>query len=84
MDNPKKKKLDSKRIALSQKHERDYLMKISKKFLTFLSKEEGKYIVTSVPKPNYIEHYSVPSAKRIAKGLIKCLRSYRTPQRRKK
>lgn len=33
MDNPKKKKLDSKRFAISQKHERDYMIKSAKKLL---------------------------------------------------
>ena len=33
MDNLKKKKLDGKRIALGQKHERQYLKKIAKEML---------------------------------------------------
>ena len=33
MDNPKKKKLDRKRIALGRRHERNYLKKITKNLL---------------------------------------------------
>ncbi len=34
-DNPKKKKLDGKRIAFKQKHEVDYLRKIAKQILNW-------------------------------------------------
>lgn len=58
MDNPKKKKLDSKRVAISQKHELDYCRRIAKDFSTIS------------PRIKRIELYA-PQAVRLAKAFLK-------------
>jgi len=40
MDNPKKKKLDSKRFAISQKHERDYMIRSAKRLLKLFEEDK--------------------------------------------
>ena len=61
-DNPKKKKLDSKRISLKQKHEVDYLKKIAK---------EQKQVLES---KRFSEKLSREKLIRICKALLKCLK----------
>ena len=55
MDNPKLKKLDRKRVAMSQKHEVDYVKKIAKEII---NSNNGV-----LPSPD--------SIKRLAKAFIK-------------
>ena len=70
-DNPKKKKADGKRIALSQKHERDYMKKIAKEQLEILKQQKGNK-VWGLDKLG-LEQCSKAKLIRISKALIKCL-----------
>ncbi len=74
----KKKKADGKRIALGQKHERAYLKKIAEEFLGYLNKFQfqKKLMTTSATKKEIPHQYSVSSARRICKALLKCLEKY--------
>lgn len=70
MDDPKKKKLDSKRIALKQKHEVAYLKKIAREQLGIINDLRGKDLK--------LRHISIGvnliKLERICKALLKCLR----------
>ena len=76
VDDPKKKKADGKRIALKQPHEVAYMKKIANEFLGYLNKfqKQKKLITTSATKKEVPDHYSVSSARRICKALLKCLK----------
>ena len=80
MDDLKKKKLDRKRIALGQKHERVYMKKIAKEMLELLIKDKKSKGVAS----GYIylnlngkkEPTGIRTSKliRICKALVKVLK----------
>ena len=72
MDNKKKKKQDGKRIALGQKHERDYLKKIAKKQLEQLKKQKGR-VIWGTYKTLKKNKCSKANLIRITKALIKYL-----------
>jgi hypothetical protein len=79
MDDKKKKKLDGKRIALSQKHERTYLLKSAKKWLKIfeIDKEslnnEERGLVGLFEKNGCLKLRKTTSLMRLLKALIKIL-----------
>ncbi len=75
-DDPRKKRLDSKRISLKQRHEVAYLKEIAKEFLGYLNKfqKQTRLITTSATKKKQPDQFSVSSARRICKALLKCLK----------
>ena len=80
MDNMKKKKLDGKRFALSQKHERDYVRKISEKYLSLVDKFPTKVLfqIDGTNKRGYLLESLVSprSLAKICKATIKLLDRY--------
>ncbi len=77
-DNLKLKKADSKRFALGQKHERNYIRKITSKLIG-LCETDIKYSVrksgvkTFFMKDIGFNYMTTSSILKIAKALIKCL-----------
>lgn len=70
-----KKKLDRKRISLTQLHERKYLKKIAEEFLEYLKiYPKQNIITTSATKKEVPDQYNSSSARRICKALLKCLK----------
>ena len=80
MDNKKKKKLDGKRFALSQKHERDYVRKISEKYLSLVDKFPTKtdFQIDGTKRRGYVFESLVSprSLARICKATLKLLDKY--------
>ena len=72
MDNKKLKKADSKRIALGQKHERDYMKKIAKEQLEKLKKMEG-IVIWGPGITKKKDKCSKAQLIRITKALLKAL-----------
>lgn len=68
-DDLTKKKADGKRIALGQKHERDYLLRKCKEMLDF---NKGK---SRIYAP--LQGVTIQTMRRICKALIKALRKYK-------
>lgn len=68
MDNPKKKKLDAKRIALKQKHEMDYMRKRSKELIELCDYafSEDKNPIVFIGN----DYFSVRTLKRMAKCIL--------------
>ena len=78
MDDLKKKKLDRKRIALTQAHERAYLLKIAKEQLKKLEKDKksgrlGGFVVLLKREGGGFYREKTDKLIRICKALIKCL-----------
>jgi len=73
MDNPKKKKLDSKRIALKQKHEVDYLKKRARELIKICDAAMNEYGVNDMTAFLLDERFPTKTIKRICKALIKSL-----------
>ena len=71
MDNKKLKKADSKRIALGQKHERDYMKKIAKELLEITKGKKTKRFFLDFNGEH--KQYSLSSLRRITKALLKYL-----------
>jgi len=69
-DDKTKKKLDRKRISLSQKHERDYLKRIAKAQLEQLKQQIGGVVWGSGEKENTC---SKAQLVRVCKALLKYL-----------
>ena len=77
MNNVAKKtnrKIDRKRIALGQKHERDYLKKIAKEQLEKLKKQEGQRVWGNTDVIKFKEKCSKVSLIRICRALLKALK----------
>ena len=72
MDNPKKKKADSKRIALTQVHERSYMKRICKEQLDRLQQQDGKYIYGESITPKCSKAKLI----RITKCCMKLMKKY--------
>ena len=80
-DNPKKLKRDRKRIALTQKHEMEYIRKIAREVLTapvlFVKSGQGDYArITGLMaarglKRGNMLYYSCEKTKRLAKAFLK-------------
>ena len=66
VDDPKKKKADSKRIALTQKHEVAYMKKIAK--------EQMAELDAMIKNKKQKENLSWKKLRRICKALLKCLK----------
>ena len=87
-DNPKKKGVDSKRIAFSQKHEVDYLKRGAKKLLA-LCNSDLEYtgscaVVTFRANHTTIRSFSVRKMKRLVKGLLLALDEVKKCKKKKK
>lgn len=72
MDDLKKKKTDGKRIALGQRHERNYLKKIAKAQLDKLKIQEGR-VVWGMGEKEGCFPCSKAQLIRVCKALIKYL-----------
>lgn len=68
-DNPRKKKLDSKRIALGQKHEMNYIKRIAKEIIKEYD-EEKNLENCGYGKIKYLK-YSPQKIVRLAKAFLK-------------
>ena len=67
---------DRRKIALTSQHERVYIKKIANEFLGYLNKfpKQKKLITTAATKKEIPDKFSVSSARRICKALLKCLK----------
>ena len=77
-DNKKKKKLDSKRIALSQKYEREYLKKTAEKLIQdFLNEKKwsAKSIILST-KLGTAKNVGIDRIVKCLKALVLLLEKY--------
>ena len=74
VDNLKKKKLDSKRVSLNQKHEVAYLKEIAEGFLGYLNKFSKQKRIMTVKAPVPVDTFSVSKARKICKALLKCIK----------